>query len=599
MKLLSLLFFFSLSLSLFGQNDLKEMELKTEIDAVKIHLQGAEITRNYRLQLAPGKYNLVFSGLSPKLYEKTVQLTASDDLEILSLTTKTNFLKRRSDSPKVKLLRDSVDLLKTQIDALNNERSAYLKEKELMEKNQSLRDFHHEPTGTTDLSTAADFYRERILKIDKKLTALHNQLEKSHRSLFDVKLQMIELNAGQQPTSEIYLLVECQKAIDIPLILTYIVGDAGWSAIYDLKAGYIGKAAQLIYKARAYNNTGVDWNNVKLILSTADPIQSITQPELEVWDIAKSSQHTMERIATTDIQQTIQTQDLNPNRGNVFQDSKRGYQKATIEYEEKTYIDVGFVKDLMEGMYDAGFDYRTDRYKAYMQERAKAETPTVGLTAIDLPDLSSDFIIDKPYTIPSDKKPYTIKIKQHELPVSYGYYSVPKLDRDAFLVAKLTEWEDIELISAPINIFNKQTYIGQSYINIRNLTDTLMLSLGRDPKVMVSREKVKGASKKVFLGTHKKIELTYEITVQNGHKEAIEIIIEDQIPVSDEKEVSILLLESSKADYQQDIGTLSWRIQLAPGESKKVTLSFSVKYPKNKRVYVQFSNRKSYGCPSF
>jgi len=599
MKFPSFLIFLLIPILSNAQDNIKEVVLKSDIEAVKIHLQGAEITRNYMLELAPGKYNIVFSELSPKLYEKTVQLTASNDLEILSLTAKTNFLKRRKDSPKIKVLRDSVNLLKTDIDALNNERNAYFQEKTLLDKNQNLSNFHHEPGGTVDLGTAADFYRERVLKINKSLTLLRNQLEKAHRSLFDVKLQMIELNAGQQPTSEIYLLVECSNSVNIPLSLSYIVGDAGWSAIYDLKAGKIGKAAQLAYKARAYNNTGVDWNDVKLTLSTSDPIQSITQPELEVWDIAKSSQYGMEKIATTNIEQTIQTQDLNPNRGNVFKDEKRGSIKIEYEYEEKAFIDINFVKGLMEGMYDAGFDYRTDRYKAYMQEQAKAASPTIALSTIDLPDLNSDFSIDKPYTIPSDNKPYTIKIKQEALPVSYGYYTIPKLDHDAFLVAKLTDWEDMELISGPVNIYNQNTYIGQSYINIRNLTDTLMLSLGRDSKVMVSRNKIKGASKKVMLGAYKKIELTYEITIQNAHSEAIDIIIEDQIPVSDDKEVTIQLLESSKADHQEDIGALSWQIALAPGEKKTLSLSFSVKYPKNKRVQVQFSKSRSYASPRF
>ena len=345
MKFSTILSLLCCPLLLWAQSDTKEIALQTTIEAVKIHLQGAEITRNYPLKLSPGKYNLVFTGLSPKLYDKTIQLTASDDLEILSLTAKTNFLKRRTDSPRIKTLRDSVDLLKKQIDAFRNEENAYLQEKALLNKNQTLNVFHHQPNGTTDLGAAADFYRERMLLIGKKLTALHNQLEKLHRSLLDVKLQMLELNAGQQPTSEIYLLVECKNSIDIPLVLKYIVGDAGWSAIYDLKAGNIGKAAQLYYKARAYNNTGVDWNEVKLTLSTSDPIQSITQPEMEVWNIAKSSQFGIEKTATTTIEvQELQMQDLNPYRGSTFQDNKRGSIQVKSEYEEKAFVDVNFIR---------------------------------------------------------------------------------------------------------------------------------------------------------------------------------------------------------------------------------------------------------------
>jgi uncharacterized protein affecting Mg2+/Co2+ transport len=124
--------------------------------------------------------------------------------------------------------------------------------------------------------------------------------------------------------------------------------------------------------------------------------------------------------------------------------------------------------------------------------------------------------------------------------------------------------------------------VGKSYIDPNSTQDTLNLTLGRDKRVVVKREKVFDYSSVKFMGSNKKQVFTYEITVKNNKKEKIQMLLNDQYPISSAKEIEEELLESGGADVNKETGVLTWKVELAPGESKKYRISYSVKYPKDK-----------------
>ncbi|MCP4439058.1 MAG: mucoidy inhibitor MuiA family protein [Aureispira sp.] len=564
-------------------------KVKSTVQHVKIHLQGAEVTRTATLNLAVGKQELVFTGLTPKLLSQTIRVSPSQRIDVLSISSKTNFLKRHEESSEIKGLRDSVKQQKRKIYKLQSKISAYEKQKEILQNNQSIKG-SDKTLEVDDLEKVTTFFFKEIERINDALFDLEERIEKAYQRLFDYKLQLYELNASRQPTSEISIIVEATKATECSFDLRYIVDDAGWAPIYDLYAGEIDKPVNLKYRARAYNNTGVDWNDVKLTLSTADPIQSATQPAINVWEIGNGYEvdYSIEAVKTVQ-----RNQDLNPYRGNTYKRSKYG--KPVLVGGS---INIEFVMQIMGGDYEANVDYNTDYYRQYVKNQKPKKR--VGTKMIHLPDQNTDFKIAKPYTIPSDQKPYSIYINESKLNASYEYYSAPKLELSAYLVAKLVNWEDMDLISGAVNLYNKNEYIGQSYIDTRSVDDTLFVSLGRDPNIVVSRMKVSGSKKKVFLGNSHKLSIAYNMTVKNHHNKAIEIVLEDQIPISDDKDIVINLTESSDANYEEEIGLLNWRLTLAPGEERTVQFAFSVKYPKGKKVRFKFSGKgRALGCPSF
>jgi uncharacterized protein (TIGR02231 family) len=287
-----------------------------------------------------------------------------------------------------------------------------------------------------------------------------------------------------------------------------------------------------------------------------------------------------------------ETQDLNPYRGNVF--VELDLEEPQTE-EEKN---IAFIRSILGSDYDGRVDYNTKYYQQYI--RKNKPTQKIATQMINLPDLNAEFEIEKTYTLPSDNRPYSIYISQSTLGCSYEYVSTPKLDLSAYLVTKIVDWEDLNFISGKVNLYNKNEYIGQSYLDTRSINDTLFVSLGKDPAITVSRMKVKGSKKKVFLGSAQKSEIAYNITVKNNKNKPIEILLEDHIPISDDKDIVITLNESSSAEYQEEIGLLSWKATLAPNESKTYTFGFSVKHPKDKKVAFRFSGKgRVMGCPTF
>jgi hypothetical protein len=551
--------------------------IKTNIHAVKLHLQGAEVMRKGSIQLKKGRNHLLFNNLSPKLYQQTIQLSATNNAKIISVTTKSNFIERRKATPQIQLMNDSVVILKDALDLLNDERSSYYEEQKMLSQNRSIKSTQQNLT-VTELTAVADFYRARTFEVNKSLTQINKKVKVLNRQIFNFKLQLHELNADKRPTKEIFLVVEAESATSSEIDLRYVVSDAGWAAVYDLEASNFAAKINLEYRALAYNNTGIDWNNVDLTLSTADPLQSMIQPSLSVWSLDHSSSRNINRIANVNIDISVN------NNAPVMQ------QTIQQSFDLKQLTEQDEIKNILGEDFAADTDYNTAEFNRYRSNQP--DVPTMIVEELEIPEFNADFKIDKPYTIPSDRKPYSVDIKSFDLAATYKYYAVPKLDKDAFLLAQVVGWEDLDLVSGPINIYNNEKFIGQSRLSINNLSDTLSVSLGRDPNVVLSRKKVKGSSKKVFLGSSKKATIAYDIIVRNNHSNNINIEILDQVPISSDKEVIVTVDEKTGADYDEKTGVLSWNITLDGTKTQKLNFGFSIKYPKDKQVNIQYRKSK-------
>jgi uncharacterized protein (TIGR02231 family) len=199
-------------------------------------------------------------------------------------------------------------------------------------------------------------------------------------------------------------------------------------------------------------------------------------------------------------------------------------------------------------------------------------------------ELNMVYNIDLPYDMESSGKEQSVQLKESSVASTYKFYAAPKLDKEAYLLADVADWEQLNLIPGEANIIFEGTYVGKTIIDPNSTKDTLTLTLGRDKRVVVKRDKLVDVSSVKFLGSNKKQVFSYEITVKNNKKEKISMLLKDQYPLSTNKDIEVELLETSGADVNKDLGILNWNIELAPGESKKYKLSYSVKYPKDKMV---------------
>ena len=547
MKHLFLSFFFVIIFLApeYGQG-IKEQKIKTRVNSVTVYLSGAEVHRNKVVNLKTGKTRLVFTDLSPKINPKNIRITTDDKVDLLGITSKINYLAKEKNLPKTKKLKDSLQLLTEKIQNIFDQTDAYTIEKKMLLSNTSIGG-QDKGVSIAELKQASDFYRSRISEINSKLSKLKAQKLKFSKKIQKIQKALNELNLNSNYSrTEISVLISSKTAVSGNIELKYLISDAGWSPSYDIKAVDIDKPVKLEYRAKVYNNSDIDWKNIKIKLSTADPNLSITKPVLNPW--------------------YLQYKTYNYNY-------KKGYVKAE-----------GYIQNKIQ----------TKNMPIVSQnEESSGEKVVISDTYADaeIPELSAEFNIKKTYDIPSDDKPYIVDINEYKLPATYKHYAVTKLDRDVFLLARITGWQDLNLIEGPANVYYSGTYLGQAFIDIRNVKDTLDLSLGRDGKVLVTRTKLKAYSSSKIIGTKRKETMTYQLIARNNRKTVINLQILDQIPISQTDEIEVKVLDLSGAQANETTGKLTWKLKLKPGEIKKINLSFEIKYPKNKEI--QINQKKS------
>ena len=543
------------------------------VQSAVIYLDGAELYQKKEITLNAGRTQITFNGISSKVLSKSIQVTASGDVNILSVTDKLNYIDAIQNSPKTKAIRDSINLLDENTTILQNDKEAYETEKTMLSKNQSIGG-QDKGVSIVELKLAADFYRSRIKEINSEIYKIDKKINTYNESINKLNNQLIEINGTPKgPTAEISVLVASATKQVIILDLKYLVSDAGWAPSYDIITEDVNKPITLKYRAKVYNNTDVDWKNIKIKLSTGDPMKNASKPELEDWYLNFSTLDYANNYAKGKFAQSSLSQQ------NLL--NTRGGRSGNEDYYQDG--------DLAAQNSIPKIDAKNIEYKAQEQK--------VALEEIEISDLSAEFDIKTEYTIPSDAKPYIIDVTTYNLPASYKYFSIPKADKSAFMLARISGWEELELVTGPANVYLGGTYVGQSYINTKSTSDTLDLSVGRDNKVMVSRTQLKDFNTEKVIGNNKKSTYSYEIVVKNNRKSAITIDVEDQVPVSQSSDITVETIELSKGELNPLTGKIKWKLTIEPGEAKKINLAFSIKYPRNKSL--QLKKYRTISAPSF
>lgn len=361
---------------------------------------------------------------------------------------------------------------------------------------------------------------------------------------------------------------------------------------------------------------------MKLTLSTANPKQNGEKPNLPVWYL---------HYFTPQLYGANSSGTYNPNvrnvSGRVFDDNGAPLPYATvmvkgtnsgttadmngnfsinIPFNASTIIfsSVGYAarevfvsgsnmnvamaannKSLSEVVVTAGYGIRRSAREDDGGEELKKQEKSIPLTVSERETTTSfSFDIETPYTILNDGKTSTVEMKTAEVPALYEYYCVPKLETDAFLTAKITDWSELNLLEGESNIIFEGTYLGKALISPKTAGDTLSISLGRDKNIQVKRSSVKEYSKKQLLGSNKVDYRNFEITVRNNKKQPIRLVLEDQYPVSTMKEVEVDRIEHKEAELNEETGKLKWLVQLDNGKEKKLSFRYSVKYPKGNSI---------------
>jgi uncharacterized protein (TIGR02231 family) len=524
-----------------------ETPLEHRIAAVKVYANRALLTSTAQATVGAGTHLLVFSGLPYTLDRNSIsasgEQTGGAAGVIQSVTFRISYLNRTPKTNRMAQLEDSVRILNNQHEELADRKAVLEYEQQLILKNDQTAGKDKGATAE-ELAKLSAFYRTRLGEIRTELTGIKRKTEYNRLRAHINEQQLNEARTSRDtPTYEVVVTYKANAAGRLALTLKYMVSGAGWAPKYDLRVEKVGKPMDMSLMADVTNQTGVDWNNVEISLSTANPTQGGTPPEL-----------------------TTQWLDFYVPRP-VAMGREMRMKKAT-----------------MAGVASApAAEDEAKEGDVAMDEKAEATASSASFTTQTENALSVDYTIALPYTIASDGKPRQVDIRQFTLPTAYTLFAIPKLDRDAFLRASVGGWQDYNLLPGNANVYFEGSFLTTTYLNPISTEDTLQIGLGRDPRVLIKRERVKDFTAKKLIGGKMTATYGYTIEVRNNKKEAIQLVLEDQYPISRQNEIEVKLL-SADGNPRNDVvsGKLTWRINLQPAETKKLQFGYEVKYPKDR-----------------
>ena len=598
----------------------KDITVKTQASEVTVFINGAQVTRTATVSLPAGKSLVRFTNLSPYIDEKSVQIKADGNVMILSVNSQLNY------NDTVKLNNELKEYL-TQIEAITDKITLERTNLSIVQEKLSFLQTNKNIGGTAGVNTAnlqstANYYGTQIGEL--KLKELNTQKAINKLSEEKTSLEKKASTVGSvkpEPTGEVLLSVETKTAVQLPVKLSYYVKNVSWFPSYDVRAKSISNPIEIIYKANIMQSSKEDWKNVKLKVSSINPNLSSVAPKLQTYflnyhttpprynlnnqsgqiqgRVTDAAGETLIGASVVLTGSTVGTvTDLNgnfslarPANGGSLTVSYIGYKSKTIPINND-YLSIVLEEDqmLLEEVVVTGYGISKAKKSlsfdadGITDKRQKASAPPV--VAVEN-TTSVEFEVEIPYTLLSGNKSTTVEVSRYEVPATYEYFCIPKIDKDAFLLASITQWEKYNLLEGEANIFFENTFVGKTILDTRNVSDTLSLSLGRDKSISVNRQKVHEYNTKKFLGSKAETTRTWEITIKNNKSLPVSMVLFDQIPVSTTQEIEVIPETLSNGELNKETGEVKWKFTLPSYENKKINLQYKVKHPKDRSLHVE------------
>jgi uncharacterized protein (TIGR02231 family) len=534
---------------LLGTGLFAQSQQKLNIDAATVFLNGAELTSSTRVNLSKGENEILFTNVAGSVNSSSLIINATNGVVVEGATFQNNYLAAEVLSPRAREIKDSIEAV-TEQRSLTATRIAVLNEQVAVL--QGNRKVSGDNTGLSvaELTKLLDLISTRLEGYLNQKIRQEDLLKKTDERLAKLKQQLDEeQKRDYQPGGQLLVKFFAKEGTSSAITVSYIVPNAGWTPTYDIMADEVNSPVKLYYKANIFQNSGVKWNNVRLSLSTGNPSEGVQAPVMNPWYLS---------FYTPVYEQSL----------------------APAMYQAKRGSDVS-----IGGARAAGTTYIIDGVQVQGVQGVQGGQASVdNYVSVDNSGVNTSFDIDLPYTIPSDGKQHLVAVKKYEMQASYRYYAVPKLDRDAFLQAQVTNWGDLNLLPGQTNIFYEGSYVGQGYLDMRNVKDTMTISLGRDKKIVVKRERDKKQRSVKTIGSSVRESFVYTINIRNTRKENINLIVQDQLPVSNDKDIVVEDVDTGGSVLDETTGMLTWALTLSANETKKVNFGYTVKYSKGKSI---------------
>lgn len=658
----------------------RDIDLKTTITEVTVFQNGAQVKRTGSVMIPAGESEIIISDATSLLKKESIQVKGEGDFTILSV----NFQSKYND----------VDNEKSKWVDLEVKQKSLMKQMEdLSVKIQILNSEEVSIMNLTEISTTTKGVTvEQIVKAQElvriKLAEIKNEKLKASRQILDlykehqtVSQHLVALKTIKQSVKyEIIVKVSSKNEVKGDFTISYIVPNAHWYPTYDIRVKNVSEPMIIEYKANVSQESGEDWNAIKLKLSTGDPSQSSEKPEIEPWWLYLNQnyiqpgrqdnfyRYTDARFIYIDgiiidnesgepvpwssvmvfgssVGTTADSEGrfsmVLPDYATQIYVYSIGYYTQAVNISEKNLtiklqkediplnevVNTDYEKELMtlqspifntdydgvlstvdlsvnDELYlsvndaDAAYSYAwasngttnadisSEMYSSSRlskQEILKIDAGAVVATKT-LNIVSTEYSIEEKYTILSDPKNIAVSIQTIKTDAKYQFYCAPRLDKDVFLTARLVDWEQYNLLEGQANVFFEETFVGNTLFDTRYLVDTLEISLGRDKGIKVERNKSMDYNKSQFIGNDIIVYRDWDITVRNAKQQPIDIIIEDQFPMSVDGKIQITQEEKSEGLLNEATGIVTWPFRLDPSATKKMQLKYKVKFPRENTV---------------
>lgn len=534
--------------------------VKSTITDVTVYTQGAQVTRKATYSIKPGITEIILDGICPTIDPKSLQVKGTGNLIILDSKYSLYYpepepekswqgipLKIQKD---IRLLQDSITVVGNGLQDIQDELDVLIATKNILSNNGAIRGQGKVNDSIQLLKQTLEFYATKMLEISKQITKLNRQKTQLNTRKASMQLRLDDLYNYQNsiedpkqpkgPIHRITVTVSSKELVTGKLTLSYLVSGAGWIPLYDLRSEMASGKVNLNYKAQVFQNSGTDWKDVKLTISTNNPYQNKVKPNLHPWYI----DYYVARPAPGT---------LNANGYMAPAAQQLDFKKTRSADQE----DVAYEKDAMTA---ANFTQVVDQL------------------------ISAEFRIDLAYTILSNSEKHMVLISNTDLTANYKYYTVPKMDASVYLVAQISKLDELQLVPARANIFFDGSYIGETYIDPTTMEDTLSLSLGKDPNIVVKRTLLKKESKERIVANQKEKTNSFQIEIKNNKSSNVTVVVQDQIPVTQNASIQIEATEIGKAKLDEVTGLLEWEVSLKPKESKILKFVYKVKFDKDKTL---------------
>jgi len=525
-----------------------EQEKQTaKLESVTIFTDGAQVKRTKTVALKAGEQTVTFTGFSPYMDTKSLQVRANGRLTVLGVSHRRVIADSLAQARKLNQAEQAVASVERKIQQVQDEQQVLDAQAELVKSNCSVSG-RTVATPLANIKELNNYYAQELLALKKRSQVLTDQMKDLEKEQARAKKSLDSLRRVRpKEVFDVDVKVSAAQAAQAAFSISYYVTNASWYPSYDIYSTGINKPMDLSYKVNIVQNTKEDWQQANVTLSSANPNRSNTAPTLGTYWLDFEKPVLVSRPNRKGLARTAAAEPMMLERSvdEALQGRVAGLD--IVEEEESELIEVQQQQSL--------FGY--------------------------------EFTIGQPLSLPSSTKATATEIARYQLPATYLYKVYPKKDKEAFLVAEATDWQKLNLLEGDANVFFDNSYVGKSRLSTSSATDTLYLSLGRDPSIRVDRTKVNEKSASRFLGSNREQTVTWRILVTNTRREAVSVSVYDQTPIARNSDINVSVEELSGGQRDKDTGIVTWKLDLKPNEKRELLLQYKVKYPKNERLFVE------------